>query len=115
MIGLPNFSVLCILISLHLFLDRWVHLPSGRIYNLTYSPPKVPFKDDITGEALSRRYDDNPEIVRFRLKQYHEAISPILNHYRKAGILFEVQGKTSDMIYPMIKDRMKDLKIRKID
>ena len=30
--------------------DRWLHCPSGRIYNLLYNPPKVPGKDDITGD-----------------------------------------------------------------
>ena len=29
--------------------DRWLHGPSGRIYNLLYNPPEVPGKDDITG------------------------------------------------------------------
>ena len=39
---------------------RWVHLPSGRVYNTTYSAPKVPGKDDVTGEPLSKRPDDTP-------------------------------------------------------
>ena len=42
------------------FVDRWVHLPSGRTYNLAYNPPKVNGKDDLTGESLSKREDDNP-------------------------------------------------------
>ena len=29
--------------------ERWVHLPSGRVYNLSFNPPKTPGKDDITG------------------------------------------------------------------
>ena len=29
--------------------DRWIHGPSGRVYNLLYNPPKVSGKDDITG------------------------------------------------------------------
>lgn len=40
--------------------DRWVHLPSGRVYNLSYNPPKVPGLDDETGEPLAKRPDDNP-------------------------------------------------------
>lgn len=44
---------------------RWVHLPSGRVYNTTYSAPKVPGKDDITGEPLSKRPDDTPVSVPF--------------------------------------------------
>lgn len=40
--------------------DRWVHLPSGRVYNLSYNPPKVLGLDDETGEPLTKRPDDNP-------------------------------------------------------
>ena len=40
--------------------DRWVHLPSGRVYNLSYNPPKVAGLDDETGEPLTKRPDDNP-------------------------------------------------------
>lgn len=47
--------------------DRWVHLPSGRVYNLSYNPPKVPGLDDETGEPLTKRPDDNPVRVTFSL------------------------------------------------
>ena len=40
--------------------DRWIHLPSGRVYNLSYNRPKVDGFDDETGEPLSKRPDDNP-------------------------------------------------------
>jgi nucleoside-triphosphate--adenylate kinase len=40
--------------------DRWVHLPSGRVYNLGYNRPRVDGRDDVTGEPLSKRPDDNP-------------------------------------------------------
>jgi hypothetical protein len=40
--------------------NRWVHLPSGRVYNLSYNPPKVQGRDDYTGELLTKRPDDNP-------------------------------------------------------
>lgn len=39
-------------------IDRRVHLASGRIYHLTYNPPKVPGIDDVTGEPLIQRDDD---------------------------------------------------------
>lgn len=29
--------------------ERWIHQPSGRVYNLSYNPPKVDGKDDVTG------------------------------------------------------------------
>ena len=44
--------------------DRWVHLPSGRIYNMSYNRPKVEGFDDETGEPLTKRPDDHP-VSRF--------------------------------------------------
>jgi len=44
--------------------NRWVHLPSGRVYNLSYNQPRVDGIDDETGEPLTKRPDDNP--VRYR-------------------------------------------------
>lgn len=38
--------------------DRLVHLPSGRTYSMSYNPPRIPGIDDVTGEALTKRYDD---------------------------------------------------------
>jgi len=40
--------------------DRWVHLPSGRVYNMSYNAPRVQGFDDQTGEPLTKRPDDNP-------------------------------------------------------
>ena len=40
--------------------DRWVHLPSGRVYNMSYNRPQVDGHDDLTGEPLVKRPDDNP-------------------------------------------------------
>ncbi|EIW68778.1 hypothetical protein TREMEDRAFT_16760, partial [Tremella mesenterica DSM 1558] len=57
---------------------RWVHLPSGRVYNTSYSAPKVAGRDDITGEPLSRRPDDTPDTFSKRLKAYYESTAPLL-------------------------------------
>ncbi|KAJ7235463.1 adenylate kinase-domain-containing protein [Mycena haematopus] len=61
--------------------DRWVHLPSGRVYNLSYNPPKVDGFDDETGEPLTKRPDDNPEIFARRLTQFYASTSPLLEYY----------------------------------
>ncbi|CAI5760127.1 unnamed protein product [Candida verbasci] len=81
---------------------RWVHLKSGRIYNLDYNAPKIPFKDDITGEPLTKRDDDKPEIFEKRLKKYNEEIKPLKDYYDKQGILYTISGNTSDIIYPKL-------------
>lgn len=60
---------------------RWVHPRSGRSYHLLYHPPKVTGKDDITGEALMQRPDDNGQTVRDRLKVYHQQTEPLIAFY----------------------------------
>lgn len=82
--------------------NRFVHEPSGRVYNVTFNPPKVPGKDDITGEPLTRRADDNPETWAARLKSFNEASLPLLEHYDKLGVLWEVKGNSSDEISPKL-------------
>lgn len=53
--------------------DRWVHLPSGRVYNLSYNRPRVDGLDDETGEPLTKRPDDNPVRLRTVVKFIHLA------------------------------------------
>jgi len=81
---------------------RWVHAPSGRVYNTTFNPPKVAGKDDFTGEALSKREDDNEETWRERLKKFEETSEPLLEHYAQKGVLWEVKGNSSDEISPQL-------------
>lgn len=83
--------------------NRFVHLPSGRIYNLTFNPPLVPGKDDLTGEPLAKRPDDNPEVFKKRLLNYRQLTLPLLEYYDKRGIVHSIRGETSDIIYPKLK------------
>jgi len=82
--------------------NRWVHAPSGRVYNTTFNAPKIEGKDDITGEPLSRRADDSPDIWKERLDQFEKASLPLLDHYDKKGLLWTVNGNTSDEISPKL-------------
>jgi adenylate kinase family enzyme len=54
---------------------------SGRVYNTEFSPPKVPNRDDVTGEPLIRRPDDEPEAVKNRLNIYAQTTAPILEYF----------------------------------
>jgi len=56
--------------------DRWLHPGSGRIYNTEFNPPKVPGKDDVTGEDLIQREDDKPENVLRRLEVFSAETKP---------------------------------------
>jgi adenylate kinase len=84
--------------------NRWMHEPSGRIYNTTFNAPKVDGKDDVTGEPLTRRADDDPEVWKARLKQFKETSEPLLEHYDKLGVLWTVNGNSSDEISPQLFD-----------
>lgn len=64
---------------------RWVHKESGRSYHEKFAPPKVPGKDDLTGEPLMQRSDDKPETVSKRLEQFHAQTAPVLDFYRAKG------------------------------
>jgi adenylate kinase len=60
---------------------RRVHLASGRSYHVEYNPPKIKGLDDITGEPLVQRVDDNEDTVRNRIQIYHEQTKPLVNYY----------------------------------
>lgn len=61
---------------------RRVHPGSGRVYHVVYNPPKQEGKDDVTGEELVIRPDDEAETVRKRLGVYHEQTRPLVNYYK---------------------------------
>ncbi|KAH7001165.1 P-loop containing nucleoside triphosphate hydrolase protein [Ilyonectria destructans] len=81
---------------------RWVHEPSGRVYNTSFNTPRVPGRDDVTGEPLIQRADDSEEIYRARFRKFQETSEPVLNHYAKKGVLVEVEGMSSDEISPKL-------------
>ncbi|XP_008556294.1 GTP:AMP phosphotransferase AK3, mitochondrial [Microplitis demolitor] len=83
--------------------NRWVHLPSGRVYNIGFNDPKVQGKDDVTGEPLSQRIDDRPEVVAKRLKNYSLQTEPVINYYKTLGIVEDFKGNTTNEIWPKIK------------
>ena len=58
-----------------------MHPGSGRNYHVIYSPPKIDGKDDLTGEDLVQREDDEPETVKDRLKVYEDQTAPLIDFY----------------------------------
>lgn len=62
---------------------RRVHAASGRVYHVKFNPPKVEGKDDVTGEDLSVRKDDQEETVRKRLVEYHQQTAPLVDYYQQ--------------------------------
>ncbi|MCF7985161.1 MAG: adenylate kinase [Thiohalocapsa sp.] len=60
---------------------RRVHLGSGRTYHVEFNPPKEEGKDDVTGEPLIQRDDDQEDTVKARLKVYHDQTEPLIAYY----------------------------------
>ncbi|CAG7949910.1 unnamed protein product [Penicillium nalgiovense] len=82
--------------------SRWVHEPSGRVYNTDFHPPKVPGKDDVTGEPLTQREDDSLETWTQRLRKFEETSKSLLEHYDRQRCLFRAEGNSSDEISPKL-------------
>jgi adenylate kinase len=62
------------------------------VYNLASSPPRVAGRCDRDGAELVQRPDDRPEAIRTRLAVYAEQTAPLLEHYRRAGRLRELDA-----------------------
>ena len=60
---------------------RRSHAPSGRTYHIKFNPPKVEGKDDVTGEALVQRPDDQVDRVKHRLEVYSAQTRPLVTYY----------------------------------
>lgn len=95
---------------------RRVHLASGRTYHVTHNPPETPDVDDVTGEPLIQREDDQEAVVRDRLAVYHQQTEPLIEFYNQwaaaepdtAPTMNRVQGTDSvdvirDTIIHMLK------------
>lgn len=59
-------------------------------------------KDDVTGEDLVKRKDDDPQVVKKRLQEYEKMTRPVIDFYKELGILQEFSGRTSDEIWPQV-------------
>ena len=62
---------------------RRVHPASGRTYHVTFNPPKVAGKDDVTGEDLVQRPDDKEATIKERIATYHAQTKPLIAYYSK--------------------------------
>ena len=74
---------------------RRVHLASGRTYHIIFNPPKEEGKDDVTGEALIQRDDDQEDTVRNRLDVYHSQTEPLIDYYKN----WKSSGESAAPIY----------------
>src|SRR5262249_19531755 len=74
---------------------RRVCASCGTMCHLAFDPPADPGRCDRCGGALVQREDDREETIRRRLAVYDRETAPVLEHYRRAGLLREVDGTGS--------------------
>ena len=74
---------------------RWTCRAQGHIYHSLYNPPLKAGVCDEDGSELYQREDDQPATVERRIRVYLDQTSPLIDHYRQAGLLAEVDGTQS--------------------
>jgi len=72
---------------------RWVCPSCQAPYHITNSPPKVEGRCDRCGSKLQKRPDDTAEAIKKRLEVYLAQTAPLIDYYRRAGKLLEVDGE----------------------
>lgn len=76
----------------------------GAIFHVEYNPPKKEDCCDVCGGELVLRDDDKEETVKKRLEVYHDQTAPLIDHYKTAGSLYEVDGTQDiDIVFKEIK------------
>ncbi|MED5240856.1 MAG: adenylate kinase [SAR324 cluster bacterium] len=83
---------------------RRFHLESGRSYHVEFNPPEISGKDDLTGDYLIQRSDDNEDVIKSRLEIYREQTEPLVKYYEEKSVLVSIDGLgTPDEIFARIK------------
>lgn len=83
----------------------------GAVFHVVHNPPRQEGICDACGGALVQRADDREDVIRERLRVYHESTAPLLGFYRSRGNLAEVQGVGSpDAIFEELRAAMGRLK-----
>jgi adenylate kinase len=89
---------------------RRVNPDTGRVYHVEFDPPKVEGVCDETGTPLIQREDDKPAVVRERYRLYLEKTAPLVDFYRAAGKLREIDAaRPIDEITPDLVEAIKAL------
>jgi adenylate kinase len=68
---------------------------NGHVFHVEFSPPKQEGVCDVDGSELITRDDDEPEVIRHRLEQYHEKTAPLIEHYDGRSLLRRIEGSVA--------------------
>jgi len=83
---------------------RRVHKSSGRTYHILFNPPKTENKDDVTGEELWQRPDDQPDAISTRLQVYKAQTEPLIQYYEKKALLTNLDASPdAESVYSSLK------------
>ncbi|KZV66411.1 adenylate kinase [Peniophora sp. CONT] len=85
---------------------RLIHPASGRTYHREFNPPKKANTDDVTGEPLIQRADDNVDTLTKRLTTYHKQTTPVVEYYRKKGLWYGLDATQSP---PVVWDNLQKI------
>lgn len=67
--------------------------PGQHVYHLKFNPPQAPGVCDVDGTELFQRPDDQEETVKKRIAEYVKNTAPLIDYYRQAGRLTEIDGE----------------------
>jgi len=74
---------------------RLIHPASGRSYHKEFNPPKKAMTDDVTGEPLIQRSDDNVDTLTKRLTTFHKQTGPVVDYYKQKGLWVPIDAAQS--------------------
>jgi adenylate kinase len=71
---------------------RRVCVKAGHNYHVEFDPPKHEGVCDQDGSRLVQRDDDTPEVIKNRLRVYHEQTEPLVDYYDQHGLMRRIDG-----------------------
>jgi adenylate kinase len=71
---------------------RRVCVKAGHNYHVEFDPPKHDDVCDQDGSRLIQRDDDQPDVIRNRLRVYHEKTAPLIDYYDERGLMRRIDG-----------------------
>lgn len=74
---------------------RWTCRDCGAVYHALFDPPREEGRCDECGGELHQRSDDTPETQRRRIEVYLSQTAPLIDYYRRRGLLKEIDGEGS--------------------
>jgi len=93
--------------------NRWTCRTCQATYNYRVNSPRKSGVCDLDGGELYQRDDDRLDVVSERIKVYIQDTVPVVDYYRAAGILHEIDGRRSiDEVAEAIQAQLTDLRER---